>query len=120
MTMPQGAPVSPPSTIRVVPVDYSRISVSWEPGPFPNGPILSYVVKITKNDSPNYSAVKVHHLLYIYTIDLLLCPSIFFFCFLFLLWIMICAFTILRLFISFWYGFVVRVDWLNVVKKQPI
>ncbi|GJQ85805.1 sev [Trypoxylus dichotomus] len=58
MTLPEGAPTSPPSTIRVVPVDSSRISVSWEPGPFPNGPILSYVVRITDNESPNYSAVK--------------------------------------------------------------
>jgi hypothetical protein len=44
--------------VRATAVDSSRISVSWEPGPFPNGPVLSYVLQI--NELPEgYSALKV-------------------------------------------------------------
>ncbi|RZC34249.1 proto-oncogene tyrosine-protein kinase ROS, partial [Asbolus verrucosus] len=48
-TLPSGIPVSPPSSVRVAPIDCTRISVSWEPGPFPHGPLLSYVLQITDN-----------------------------------------------------------------------
>ncbi|XP_071055369.1 proto-oncogene tyrosine-protein kinase ROS isoform X1 [Onthophagus taurus] len=57
MTLPQGAPMSPPASVRAVPVDCTRISVSWTPGSFPNGPILSYVVRLIDLET-NISAFK--------------------------------------------------------------
>lgn len=57
-TLPSGVPASAPTIVRATAVDSSRISVSWEPGPFPNGPVLSYVLQI--NELPEgYSALKV-------------------------------------------------------------
>ncbi|XP_062538058.1 proto-oncogene tyrosine-protein kinase ROS isoform X3 [Armigeres subalbatus] len=58
LTLPQGVPMSEPKIVRAVAVDHSRISISWEPGPFPNGPILSYVLQITDLDSEDNSALK--------------------------------------------------------------
>lgn len=58
-TLPSGTPASPPFIVRAVPVDWSRISVSWEPGPFPHGPVLSYVLNITDNHRDGYKAIKV-------------------------------------------------------------
>lgn len=58
-TLPSGLPLTPPASVRAVPVDCTRIRVSWEPGPFPNGPILSYVLRITDNHPNGYSALKV-------------------------------------------------------------
>lgn len=60
-TLAAGKPSSKPSIVRAVAVDHTRISVSWEPGPFPNGPVLSYVLQIKDlNPKPNsYSALKV-------------------------------------------------------------
>nr|ALV82505.1 sev [Leptinotarsa decemlineata] len=46
-TLASGVPLSPPQNVRVTPVDSSSISISWEPGPFPHGPLLSYVLNIT-------------------------------------------------------------------------
>ncbi|XP_017769031.1 PREDICTED: proto-oncogene tyrosine-protein kinase ROS isoform X2 [Nicrophorus vespilloides] len=57
-TRPGGVPASPPSIVRAVPVDSTRISVSWEPGPFLHGPLLSYVLRITDNQPHGYSALK--------------------------------------------------------------
>lgn len=45
-TLAAGIPSSPPIIIRATAVDAKRISVSWKPGPFPNGPIHSYVLEI--------------------------------------------------------------------------
>lgn len=45
--------------MRAVAVDHSRISISWEPGPFPNGPVLSYVLQIKDLHPIGYSALKV-------------------------------------------------------------
>lgn len=57
-TLPSGLPSSPPSLVRATAPDPTRVSVSWLPGPFPNGPILSYVVSI--DEQPNgYKAHKV-------------------------------------------------------------
>lgn len=59
-TLPKGTPMSEPANVRAVAVDHARISVSWEPGPFPNGPILSYVLQIKDVSSDDgYYAVKV-------------------------------------------------------------
>ena len=57
-TLPSGVPSSAPTIVRATAVDSSRISVSWEPGPFPNGPVLSYVLQI--NEIPEgHPALKV-------------------------------------------------------------
>ncbi|XP_058063474.1 protein sevenless [Anopheles bellator] len=57
-TMPAGVPTSKPTIVRAVAVDHSRISISWEPGPFPNGPVLSYVLQIKDLHPIGYSALK--------------------------------------------------------------
>ncbi|XP_025828950.1 proto-oncogene tyrosine-protein kinase ROS isoform X3 [Agrilus planipennis] len=57
-TLSAGVPTSAPVIVRAVTVDCTRISVSWEPGPFPNGPILSYVLRITENAPQGYSALE--------------------------------------------------------------
>ncbi|KAJ8952660.1 hypothetical protein NQ318_020975, partial [Aromia moschata] len=48
-TRASGVPASPPTNVRATPVDSTSISISWEPGPFPHGPLLSYVLRITDN-----------------------------------------------------------------------
>lgn len=58
-TTSAGVPLSKPAIVRAVAVDHTRISVSWEPGPFPNGPILSYVLQIKELAQNGYSALKV-------------------------------------------------------------
>lgn len=58
-TLPSGVPQSPPIIVRAAAVDHSSISVSWEPGPFPHGPLLSYVLQITDNNPEGHSQVKV-------------------------------------------------------------
>lgn len=45
-TMANGLPTSAPIIVRAAAVDSCRVSVSWEPGPFPNGPLLSYVLRL--------------------------------------------------------------------------
>uniref|UniRef100_A0A182K9Q9 Tyrosine-protein kinase receptor n=1 Tax=Anopheles christyi TaxID=43041 RepID=A0A182K9Q9_9DIPT len=57
-TLPSGVPTSEPTIVRAVAVDHSRISISWEPGPFPNGPVLSYVLQIKDLHPIGYSALK--------------------------------------------------------------
>ncbi|XP_044756024.1 proto-oncogene tyrosine-protein kinase ROS isoform X2 [Coccinella septempunctata] len=49
-TLRSGVPESKPIIVRHSAVDFTRISVRWEPGPFPHGPILSYVLQITDNN----------------------------------------------------------------------
>lgn len=53
-TLPAGVPSSPPIIIRVTAVDSKRISISWKPGPFPNGPIHSYILELVGE----YTALK--------------------------------------------------------------
>lgn len=62
-TLASGLPASSPAIVRAVPIDSTRVSVSWEPGPFPHGPILSYVLQVTENHPLGYSAFKVCYLL---------------------------------------------------------
>lgn len=57
-TLEQGKPQSTPRIVSAIAVDHSRISVTWEPGPFPNGPILSYVLEIVDRQM-NHSSFKV-------------------------------------------------------------
>ncbi|XP_012264218.2 proto-oncogene tyrosine-protein kinase ROS isoform X2 [Athalia rosae] len=55
LTKPEGLPLSEPVIVRAAAVDSCRVSVSWEPGPFPNGPLLSYVLRL---QGGNYSQLK--------------------------------------------------------------
>ncbi|XP_037036977.1 protein sevenless isoform X3 [Bradysia coprophila] len=57
-TLPMGKPLSEPAIVRAVAIDHTRISISWEPGPFPRGPILSYVLQINDNRPNGYFALK--------------------------------------------------------------
>nr|XP_012141859.1 PREDICTED: proto-oncogene tyrosine-protein kinase ROS isoform X2 [Megachile rotundata] len=54
-TLADGLPTSAPVIVRAAVVDSCRVSVSWEPGPFPNGPLLSYVLRLQGAD---YSQLK--------------------------------------------------------------
>lgn len=60
-TLEEGLPLSTPRIVSAIAVDHSRISVTWEPGPFPNGPLLSYVLQIVDLQL-NHSAFKVSEL----------------------------------------------------------
>nr|CAH7747846.1 unnamed protein product [Callosobruchus chinensis] len=46
VTPADGPPASPPSSVRAAAVDPTTVSIAWEPGPFPRGPLLSYVLHI--------------------------------------------------------------------------
>ncbi|XP_072751260.1 proto-oncogene tyrosine-protein kinase ROS isoform X2 [Anoplolepis gracilipes] len=48
LTCPAGLPTSAPVIVRAAAVDSYRVSVSWEPGPFSNGPLLSYVLRLQR------------------------------------------------------------------------
>lgn len=50
-TLAAGPPASPPQHVHAAPVDAHSVSVTWEPGPFPHGPLLSYVLHITETGS---------------------------------------------------------------------
>lgn len=52
-TLAHGVPSSPPSNLEPVAVDSERITVTWDPPPFPNGPIVSYSLTIRNADSFN-------------------------------------------------------------------
>ncbi|XP_053604338.1 proto-oncogene tyrosine-protein kinase ROS isoform X2 [Plodia interpunctella] len=51
-TLESGKPSSKPASLRAAAPDPSRVSISWEPGPFPNGPLVSYVLRLT-DTQPN-------------------------------------------------------------------
>lgn len=57
LTLAAGLPASAPVIVRAAAVDSCRVSVSWEPGPFPNGPLLSYVLRL---QGAEHSQLKVH------------------------------------------------------------
>ncbi|CAG9822767.1 unnamed protein product [Phaedon cochleariae] len=50
-TRASGPPASPPRNVRATPVDATSVTISWEPGPFPHGPLLSYVLNISDCDA---------------------------------------------------------------------
>ncbi|KOB74270.1 Tyrosine-protein kinase receptor, partial [Operophtera brumata] len=45
----RGKPSSPPSALRAAAPDPTRVAISWEPGPFPNGPLISYDMPASNN-----------------------------------------------------------------------
>lgn len=57
LTCPAGLPTSAPVIVRAAAVDSYRVSVSWEPGPFSNGPLLSYVLRLQRAE---HTQLKVH------------------------------------------------------------
>lgn len=57
LTCPAGLPTSAPVIVRTTAVDSYRVSISWEPGPFSNGPILSYVLRL---QGAEHKMLKVH------------------------------------------------------------
>lgn len=69
ITSAQGAPLSEPIIVRAVAVDHTRISLSWESGLFPNGPILFYVLQITESNCNGYLALKVDTKIYIFELE---------------------------------------------------
>ncbi|XP_077261634.1 receptor protein-tyrosine kinase sevenless isoform X2 [Temnothorax americanus] len=46
LTYADGLPTSAPVIVGAATVDSYRVSVSWKPGPFTNGPLLSYVLRL--------------------------------------------------------------------------
>ncbi|CAK1585368.1 unnamed protein product [Parnassius mnemosyne] len=51
-TLESGKPSSAPTALRAAAPDPSRVAISWEPGPFPNGPLISYVLRLA-DTQPN-------------------------------------------------------------------
>lgn len=45
-TLPHGLPSSSPLNLQAVALDVNRISISWDPPLFPNGPLISYSLTI--------------------------------------------------------------------------
>jgi len=64
LTYPAGLPTSAPVIVRTTAVDSYRVSISWEPGPFSNGPILSYVLRL---QGAEHKMLKVHATPELYT-----------------------------------------------------
>ncbi|KAL6432278.1 hypothetical protein ACFW04_006732 [Cataglyphis niger] len=59
LTCPAGLPTSAPVIVRAAAVDSYRVSVSWEPGPFSNGPLLSYVLRLQRAEHTQLKDIPV-------------------------------------------------------------
>ena len=53
LTLPYGLPSSPPVNLQAVVLDANRISISWDPPHYPNGPLVSYSLNIREASSRN-------------------------------------------------------------------
>jgi len=53
LTLPSGLPGSPPVNLQAVALDANRISISWDPPHYPNGPLVSYSLNIQEASSRN-------------------------------------------------------------------
>ena len=53
LTLPYGLPSSPPVNLQAVVLDANRISISWDPPHYPNGPLVSYSLNIQEASSRN-------------------------------------------------------------------
>lgn len=58
-TLESGKPSSAPSALRAAAPDPSRVAISWEPGPFPNGPLISYVLRLADTQPNTNDAIEV-------------------------------------------------------------
>ncbi|XP_045449564.1 proto-oncogene tyrosine-protein kinase ROS [Melitaea cinxia] len=57
-TLESGKPSSAPSALRAAAPDPSRVAISWEPGPFPNGPLISYVLRLADTQPNTNDAIE--------------------------------------------------------------
>ncbi|KAJ0183261.1 hypothetical protein K1T71_001237 [Dendrolimus kikuchii] len=57
-TLESGRPSSAPAALRAAAPDSSRVAISWEPGPFPNGPLISYVLRLTDRQPNTIDALE--------------------------------------------------------------
>ncbi|XP_028033617.1 proto-oncogene tyrosine-protein kinase ROS isoform X3 [Bombyx mandarina] len=57
-TLESGKPSSAPKALRAAAPDPSRVAISWEPGPFPNGPLISYVLRLTDTEPSTTDALE--------------------------------------------------------------
>ncbi|CAB3226870.1 unnamed protein product [Arctia plantaginis] len=57
-TLESGKPSSAPNSLRAAAPDPSRVAISWEPGQFPNGPLISYVLRLTDTQPNTNDAVE--------------------------------------------------------------
>lgn len=58
-TLDSGSPGSAPTSLRAAAPDHSRVAISWQPGPFPNGPLISYVLRLVDTQPNTYAALEV-------------------------------------------------------------
>lgn len=61
-TLESGEPSSAPTALRAAAPDPSRVAISWEPGPFPNGPLISYVLRLADTEPNTNDALEVRYL----------------------------------------------------------
>lgn len=59
-TLESGKPSSAPNSLRAAAPDPSRVAISWEPGQFPNGPLISYVLRLTDTQPNTNDALEVN------------------------------------------------------------
>ena len=64
-TLPYGLPSQAPTNVNAIAVDWSSITVSWDPPSFTNGPLVSYELEIQEKPS-GYLAIEVRILLAYY------------------------------------------------------
>ncbi|CAG9133278.1 unnamed protein product [Plutella xylostella] len=57
-TLESGKPASPPAALRAAAPDPSRVAISWEPGPFANGPLIGFVLRLVDTQPNVYAALK--------------------------------------------------------------
>ncbi|RVE41944.1 hypothetical protein evm_013412 [Chilo suppressalis] len=57
-TQESGKPSSAPSSLRAAAPDPGRVAISWEPGSFPNGPLISYVLRLTDTHTKTIDALE--------------------------------------------------------------
>lgn len=58
-TLESGKPSSTPVALRAAAPDPTRVAISWEPGQFPNGPLISYVLRLTDTQPNTIDALEV-------------------------------------------------------------
>lgn len=51
-TLPMGKPMSEPAIVRAVAIDHTRISISWEPGPFPRSFFFNKICLVVMDQAP--------------------------------------------------------------------
>lgn len=71
VTLPSGLPSSPPINLEVVVLDANRISITWDPPYYPNGPLISYSLNIQEASSrKGYQGSQVRQLIPSASVDI--------------------------------------------------